>query len=89
MFSAAVPSPAFSSFKARAEAVSAEVHHFPTRAEALAFILQFLRDEGGADNPGCYAVWADSTPAKSALAGAPRPFLDGLMKSELAASLAG
>jgi len=34
--------PAFDTFKARAEAVSAEVHRFPTKAAALAFILDFL-----------------------------------------------
>ncbi len=77
MLSSAVPSPTFAGFKARAEAVSAEVHNFRTRAEALAFILQLLRDEGVADRPGCYAVWADC------------PFLDGLAKSKLAASVPG
>jgi L-lactate dehydrogenase complex protein LldG len=77
MFATAVPSPAFGSFKARAEAVSAEVHHFFSRTEALAFILQFLRNEGVADDPGHYAVWADC------------PFLDGLPKSELSASVPG
>ena len=33
----------FDAFKARAEAVSAEVHRFATRSEAIDFILTFLR----------------------------------------------
>ena len=37
----------FDMFKARAEAVSAEVHRFPTRAAALAFLADFLEREGG------------------------------------------
>ena len=43
----------FASFKARAEAVSAEVHRFPGRPEALAFIQDLLRGLG--DGP---ALWA-------------------------------
>jgi len=42
----------FETFKTRAEAVSAEVHRFPGRPEALAFILGLLREPGG-------ALWAD------------------------------
>jgi len=45
--------PLFDTFKARAEAVSAEVHRCATKAEALDFILAFLRQEPGA------AVWAN------------------------------
>ena len=48
----------YEQFKTRAEAVSAEVHRFATRDEAMAFIGQFLQDEGVADQPGRYAVWA-------------------------------
>ena len=45
-------------FKTRAEAVSAEVHHFADRQEALAFILGFLREAGVSEAPQCGAVWA-------------------------------
>ena len=38
----------FETFKARAEAVSAEVHRFAARPEALAFILGLLQEPGGA-----------------------------------------
>ena len=37
----------FDAFKARAEAVSAEVHRFPTRAAALEFVAGFVEREGG------------------------------------------
>lgn len=49
----------FEQFKARAEAVSAEVHRFPNRAGAIDFIVGFLQREGIADAPGSHAVWAD------------------------------
>lgn len=49
----------FDQFKLRAEAVSAEVHHFRTRTETLEFILQLLQKEGIADVTQSYAVWAD------------------------------
>lgn len=49
----------FDQFKARAEAVSAEVHRFATNDEALGFILQVLKEEKVVDAPGRYAVWAD------------------------------
>ncbi len=49
----------FPAFKARAEAVNAEVHHFSTRTAALEYILQFLQTEGVTDAPQSYAVWAD------------------------------
>jgi L-lactate dehydrogenase complex protein LldG len=42
----------FDTFKARAEAVSAEVHRFPTKAGALAFILNFL-DSGDSTTAVC------------------------------------
>lgn len=48
----------FESFKARAEAVSGEVHRFATDAAAGGFLADFLRDEGVADRPGWRAVWA-------------------------------
>ena len=47
------------SFKAHAEAVSAQVLRVATRESALATVLQLLRQEGVDDQPGCYAVWAD------------------------------
>jgi L-lactate dehydrogenase complex protein LldG len=50
----------FDMFKAKAEGAGCLVHRFATKAEAQDFILQFLRDEGVADAPGAYAVWADS-----------------------------
>jgi L-lactate dehydrogenase complex protein LldG len=48
-------------FKTRAEAVSAEVHRFADRNEALAFILDFLREAGVSNAPQCGAVWAAGT----------------------------
>jgi L-lactate dehydrogenase complex protein LldG len=53
------PAGLFAAFKSRAEAVSAEVHRFAARAEALGFVLSLLREEGVADAPDCFAVWAD------------------------------
>ena len=48
----------FEAFKARAEAVSAEVHRCATRRGALDFILDLLRTENVSDAPRCGAVWA-------------------------------
>lgn len=48
----------YETFKTRAEAVSAEVHRFPTRREASEFILALLREQGAPDAPGAQAVWA-------------------------------
>ncbi len=45
-------------FRARAEAVSAEVHRVEGRAEALAFVEELLRKAGVADETGARAVWA-------------------------------
>ena len=45
-------------FRARAEAVSAEVHRVGGCAEVLAFVEELLRKEGVADAPGARAVWA-------------------------------
>jgi L-lactate dehydrogenase complex protein LldG len=49
----------FDTFKTRAEAVSAEVHSFPGKPQALGFIADLLRREGISDAPQAYAVWAD------------------------------
>lgn len=49
------------SFKTRAEAVSAEVHRFPSKTAALDFIVGFLQAEGITDAPQSYAVWADGS----------------------------
>lgn len=49
----------FDQFRERAEAVSAEVHRFPTRAGALDFIIGFLQRERVADESHARAVWAD------------------------------
>ncbi len=62
----------FESFKARAEAVSAEVHRFATRPEALEFILSLLRDQGVLDGPEPGALWADGSFQREA-----RPLLAG------------
>ena len=67
----------FATFQARAEAVSAEVHRYPTCHQALDFLLEFLRSEGVADSPGSYAVWADC------------PFLVGLDRASLARQVPG
>jgi L-lactate dehydrogenase complex protein LldG len=48
----------FDKFKAKAEAVSAEVHRLPTWDAALDFITSFLQGEGIADAPHSRAVWA-------------------------------
>jgi L-lactate dehydrogenase complex protein LldG len=49
-------------FKLRAEAVSAEVQRFATRAEACAFLAAFLREQGIGEPPQPYALWAAQTP---------------------------
>ncbi len=64
-------------FKTRAEAVSAEVHRFASRQEALAFILDFLREAGVAEAPQCGAVWAAGS------------FLDGTERGALMAQVPG
>ena len=51
-------SPLFDTFKARAEAVNAEVHRFATGSQARDFILGFLRGENVADAREARAVWA-------------------------------
>jgi L-lactate dehydrogenase complex protein LldG len=67
----------FDQFKVRAEAVSAEVHRFPTSAAAVQFIIHYLHDAGVADSPDCYAVWADC------------PFLQTVDKRQLAIVVPG
>jgi len=67
----------YAEFKARAEAVSAVVERAPTRADALARVLARLREEGVADAPGSYAVWADG------------PICAGLNRLALAQNLPG
>jgi L-lactate dehydrogenase complex protein LldG len=62
----------FETFRLRAEAVNAEVHHFPLKHEALEFILHYLRDAGISDAPAPYAVWASC------------PFLDGFDQAQIA-----
>ncbi len=48
----------FETFKTRAEAVSAEVHRYATKAEALGFIAEFLRTENVGETK---AVWASDS----------------------------
>jgi len=67
----------FDQFKLRAEAVSAEVHRFPHRTEAINFIVQYLQSAGVADSPQSYAVWADC------------PFLRGVNKQHVAERVPG
>jgi L-lactate dehydrogenase complex protein LldG len=67
----------FDLFKAKAEAVSAEVHRVADRDAALAFIADFLRTEGIAPAPGSWALWA------------PGPLADGLDQAALAAAQPG
>ena len=67
----------FNTFKTRAEAVSAEVHRFATKAEALHFILAFLRDENVADVDQWRAVWVNGS------------LLDGVDRERLAEQTPG
>lgn len=67
----------YEQFKARAEAVGAEVHRFQARNEALEFILRFLQQEGIADAAPSYAAWADG------------PFLNGIDKKRLMEEVPG
>ncbi|MFZ5427305.1 MAG: LutC/YkgG family protein [Thermodesulfobacteriota bacterium] len=66
----------FDLFKTKAEAVSAEVHRFPGKQEALAFIKETFKTEGISDASKS-AVWVDS------------PFLEGIDKDELAKECPG
>ena len=67
----------FDTFKLRAEAVSAEVHRFPHKSEALDFILHYLHDAGISDSPQAGAVWASCS------------FLDGFDQKQLSSELPG
>lgn len=61
----------YEQFKAKAEGVSAVVHRYGTKSDAVDFIASFLKHEGVADAPQSYALWADS------------PFLDGIDRQAL------
>jgi L-lactate dehydrogenase complex protein LldG len=61
----------YEQFRARAEAVSAEVHRFAGSNEALAFLVDLLAREEIAAQPGCYGVIADC------------PFLQGIDRKVL------
>jgi L-lactate dehydrogenase complex protein LldG len=67
----------FNTFKTRAEAVSAEVHRFPTKSGAMDFIVQFMQKEEIADKPGSYAVWSEM------------PFLKGVDRKALEKKIPG
>ena len=67
----------FDLFKARAEAIGAEVHRLATKDEALAFIGTFMRNAGVNDAPRGYALWADG------------PFLEGVDRAALMAATPG
>ncbi|MBI4806477.1 MAG: lactate utilization protein [Desulfovibrio sp.] len=67
----------FDLFKAKAEAVSAEVHRFASKGEALAFIKETFRTEQVADAPHSYAVWTEC------------PFLKDVDTDELAKEFPG
>jgi L-lactate dehydrogenase complex protein LldG len=67
----------FHTFKLRAEAVSAEVHRFPRKTDALHFIVQYLQSAGVSDSPQSYAVWADC------------PFLGGIDRQEMSQQVPG
>jgi L-lactate dehydrogenase complex protein LldG len=70
-------SPLFDTFKTRAEAVNAEVHHLTTKAEALDFIHAFLRTENVADVYQSRAIWANGS------------LLDGVDRQRLAEETPG
>ena len=61
----------FEQFKARAEAVSAEVYRFAGKSEALDFVCEFVQTENRADARNAYALWADCS------------FLGGIDKTEV------
>ena len=67
----------FEAFRARAEAVSAEVHRVGGSAEALAFVAEVLAKEGVAAQAGARAVWA------------PGPLVAGIDRDALAARIPG
>jgi len=67
----------FETFRAHAEAVSAEVHRVGAPAEAFRFVEELLGKEGVAEAPGARAVWAAG------------PLAAGLDRARLAESLPG
>jgi len=67
----------FEAFKTQAEAVSAEVHRFTGKEEALTFVQDLLREAGVSEAPQCGAVWA------------PGAFLDETGKREFRAKVPG
>jgi L-lactate dehydrogenase complex protein LldG len=62
----------FEQFKARAEAVSAEVHRFATDAEALRYLEERLQREGVARQEEPVALWCEG-PLRDAAAAAGLP----------------
>lgn len=64
-------------FRAKAQAVSAEVHQVPSCREARDFVVDFLRQAGVADAPRQRAVWADG------------PTLEGADRAALSARAPG
>ncbi len=69
----------YEQFKTRAEAVSAEVLRFPTRAEALVFLLGFLPEQGA-------ALWAQGS-LRPPAAGLPGLSFDVTRESAAAANV--
>jgi len=67
----------FETFRARAEAVSGEVHRVASDAAAADFLAGFLESEGVADRPGSRAVCAAT------------PGLAGVRPEQLAAKIPG
>jgi L-lactate dehydrogenase complex protein LldG len=67
----------FETFKARAEAVCAEVHRFTSKVEARAFVLAFLKEAGVSEAHDCGAVWA------------PSAFLDRAWKEDVSSKVPG
>lgn len=51
----------YQNFKEKAEAVGAEVYRYNSKAEALNFILTFLKKEGMDEVPSHKALWAEGT----------------------------
>jgi len=67
----------YEQFKVKAEGVGAEVHRYRSRGEALDFIRTFMQQEGPADVPQAFAVWA------------PGPFLTGIDTARLEGEIPG
>ncbi len=61
----------YDQFKAKAEAVSAEVYRFSDRNAALSWLVDFLKREGMGDTPETAALWASG------------PFLTGGERQQL------